>query len=156
MSSRNYNQSTIDVIRDIQLGIAVERGAAATAGALTPMFTIVGGPVLLTAFFGKVTVEAVGATTIVIQATPTTGAAVPISASLDVDPAIVGSYLTITGLASDAMKYNATADGLGMMIYKGVILPIGTLDYTGGAASGSIAWTMFYVPLSTGSYVTAT
>jgi hypothetical protein len=156
MSQRNYNQSTIDVISDIQLGICVERAAAATAGALTPMFNIIGGPVLMTAFYGKVTVEAVGATTIVIAATPTVGATVPVSASLDVDPAVVGSYLTITGLASDAMKYNATAGGLGMFLYKGIIIPVGTLDYTGGAASGSIAWTMFYVPLTTGAYVTAT
>jgi hypothetical protein len=152
---RNYNQSTIDVIADIQLGICVKRAAAALAAAQTPIFTIAGGAVLLTAFFGKITVAS-GANAVHIQAAPTTGTAIPIAANLDIDPALVGDYLTITGVGTDAMKYNATTTGLCMMGYKGIILPIGTLDYHAAAADGSVAWTMFYVPLETGAYVAAT
>jgi hypothetical protein len=155
MSQRNYNQSTIDVIADIQLGIMVTRAAAAMAAALTPIFTIVGGPVLMTAFFGKITVAS-GANNVHLEATPTTGTSIPVAANLDINPALVGDYLTITGIGSDAMTYNASATGLPMMNYKGFILPVGTLDYHAVAADGSASWTLFYVPLETGAYVTAT
>lgn len=151
---RNYNQSTIDVIADIQLGLCVKRAAAALAAALTPIFTIVGGPVLLTGFYGKITVAS-GANAVHIEATPTTGTSIPVAAALDIDPALVGDYLTITGVATDTLKYNATTTGLSMLGYKGIILPVGSLSYHAAAADGSVAWTMFYVPLETGAYVTA-
>jgi hypothetical protein len=152
---RNYNQSTIDVIADIQLGICVKRAAANLAAALTPIFTVVGGPVLLTGFFGLIT-TASGANATHIEATPTTGTSIPVAAALDINPALVGDYLTITGVATDTVKYNATTTGLCMMGYKGIIIPVGTLDYHAAAADGAVAWTMFYVPLATGAYVTAT
>lgn len=153
---RNYNQSTIDVIADIQLGICVKRAAAALAAALTPIFTIAGGPVLMTAFFGKITVAS-GANATHLEATPTTGTSIPICADLDINPALVGDYLTITGIGSDAMTYNASLTGLVMFGgAKGVILPVGTLDVHPAAADGSASWTLFYVPLETGAYVTAT
>ena len=155
MPVRNYNASTIDVIADIQLGIMVERATATLAAADTPIFNILVGPVLMTGFFGKITVAS-GANATHISAAPTTGTAIPIAANLDIDPALVGDYLTITGVGSDAMIYNASAVGLRMMACKGVILPIGTLNYHAAAADGSVAWTIFYVPLATGAYVTAT
>lgn len=156
MPARNYSQSTIDVIADIQLGIMVERAAAALAAALTPIFTITGGPVLMTGFFGYISVAS-GANAVHLEATPTTGTSIPIAANLDIDPALVGDYLTITGIGSDAMTYNASATGLPMFGgAKGVILPVGTLDYHAAAAEGTVAWTIFYVPLATGAYVTAT
>jgi len=154
MSVRNYNQSTIDVIADIQLGVMVERAAAALAGAETAIFTVSGGPVLMTGFFGKITVAS-GANATHLTHVPTTGTAIPIAANLDIEPALVGDYLTISGVGSDAMKYNASAVGLEMMKCKGIILPIGNLCYHAAAADGTVAWTIFYVPLSTGASVAA-
>ena len=154
MPVRNYNQSTIDVIADIQLGIMVERAAAALTNALTPIFNIIGGPVLMTGFFGQITVAS-GANATHIEATPTTGTSIPVAANLDIDPAAVGDYLTITGVGSAAMTYNASATGLPMMDSKGFILPVGTLDIHPAAADGSASWTIFYIPLATGAYVTA-
>jgi len=156
MSERNYSQSTIDVIADIQLGIMVARAAEALAGALTPIFNIIGGPVLMTGFFGYISVAS-GANATHLEATPTTGTSIPICADLDINPALVGDYLTITGIGSDAMTYNASLTGLPMFGgAKGVILPVGTLDVHPAAADGTVAWTIFYVPLATGAYVTAT
>jgi hypothetical protein len=155
MGQRNYNASTIDVIADIQLGIRVSKAAANIAAAKTPIFTITGGKILMTAFFGVIATAAAGATTIVLSATPTGLTAQPVAASLDIDPALVGDVLTITGIANAPMTYNASTTGLPMMSSKGVILSPGTLDYTGGQASGAVAWTMFYVPLDDGAYVTA-
>jgi len=124
-------------------------------GALTPIFNIVGGPVLMTGFFGQMTVIC-GANAVFLSATPTVGATVPLCAALDINVMIVGEYCTITGVGSEAMTYNASLTGLPMMASKGVILPVGTLDYDAAAADGSMSWTIFYVPLETGAYVTAT
>jgi len=155
MSARNYNQSTIDVIADIQLGICVTRAAANLAGALTPIFTVSVGAILLTGFFGIMTTVC-GANATHIEATPTTGATIPLAANLDINAMIVGEYCTITGVGSDAMTYNASATGLPMMTSKGVIIPVGTIAYHAAAADGAMSWTIFYVPLVTGAYVTAT
>jgi hypothetical protein len=152
--SRNYNQSTIGVIADIQLGIRVERAAANLAAALTPIFTVTGGAVLMTAFYGKIT-TASGANNTHLEFTPTTGTSIPIAANLDINPALLGDYLTITGIASDAMTYNASVTGLPMMNYKGVILPIGSFCYHAAAADGAASWTLFYVPLEDGASVAA-
>ena len=154
MSERNYNQSTIDVIRDIQLGICVTRAAAALAAALTPIFTVSVGAILLTGIFGKMTVIC-GANATHLEATPTTGATIPLCADLDLNAMIVGEYCTITGVGSAAMTYNASLTGTPMMASKGVIIPVGTIDVHPAAADGTMSWTLFYVPLETGAYVSA-
>jgi hypothetical protein len=150
----NYAPSTRNRIADLVVGMRVDRAAAAFAAALTPIFTISGGAVLMTGFFGKMTVAG-GANTVHIEATPTTGASIPVAANLDVNAMIVGDYYTVTGVGTDAAKYNATTTGLCMMAYRGFILPIGTLDYHASATEGSMSWSIFYVPLEDGAYITA-
>jgi hypothetical protein len=55
------------------------------------------------------------------------------------------------------MTDNASLTGLPMLGgAKGVILPAGTLDVHPAAADGAASWTMFYIPLDDGAYVTAT
>lgn len=139
---------------DMQLGFRIDRAAAAHAAAVTAYFTIVGGPVLLTALVGTVTVEAVGATNFHWETLPTNGAVAPVSALLDVDPAIVGSLLTITGVGDAAMTYNASATGLAMMTTR-VVLSIGALNAEISAASGTTSWSLFYLPLTEAAYVVA-
>lgn len=149
-----YNFENKQRLADLKLGLRVDRAAAAHAAAVTAYFTIAGGPVLLTALVGTVTVEAVGITNFHWETLPTNGAVSPVSALLDVDPAIVGSLLTITGVGSTAMTYNASATGLAMMTTR-VVLPIGALNAEISAASGSTSWSLFYIPLDEASYVVA-
>jgi len=139
---------------DMHLGFRVDRAAAAHAAAVTAYFTIAGGPVLLTALVGTVTVEAVGITNFHWETLPTAGAVSPVCALLDVDPAIVGSLLTVTGVGNVAMTYNASATGLAMMTTN-VVLPIGALNAEISAASGSTSWSLFYLPLTEAAYVVA-
>jgi len=151
----NYNQSEKKAIISVVLGIRVDRATEALAAALTPLFTIVGGKVLMTGFYGVIT-TASGANLTHLEATPTTGTSQPVCADLDINPAIVGDVLTITGVGNAAMTYNASVTGLPMMASKGVILSPGTLDVHPAAADGAVEWTMFYIPLDDGAYVTAT
>lgn len=155
MPTRNYGPSTIDVIADLKLGIFVARATAALAAALTPIFTVSTGAVLLTAIWGKVT-TASGANNVHLEATPTTGTgAIPIAANLDIDPALVGDYLTCPLTGSGALTYNASATGLVLGTSLGIIIPVGTIDYHAAAAEGAVAWTMCYIPLEAGASVAA-
>ncbi len=139
-------------IADLKLGLRVDRAASAHLAAVTPYFTIAGGPVLLTGLAGTVTVEAVGITNFHWETLPTNGAVSPVCAILDVDPAIVGSLLTITGVGSAPMTYNASATGLAALATK-VVLPIGALNAEIANASGSTSWSLFYLPLTEAAYV---
>lgn len=140
-------------LRKLKLGQMVPRAAAAHLAATTPFFNVVGGRVLLTGLVGVVTVEA---TANVCQwvANPTTGTATQVlCATLDINPALLGDSLTITGTVGDAMTYGA-AGGLGT-IGRPVILLVGTLDFVSAAAQGSSSWIAFFIPLDDGAYMTA-
>lgn len=138
-------------LRKLQYGIKVDKAAAALAAAATTLFTVSGGRVLMTGFIGTIT-AASGANSCTWAHAPTTGTAQPIAAALDINPALVGDNITITGIASAAATYNASATGLPMMANP-VILSIGNLQITPAAADGSMSWTMFYIPIDDGASV---
>lgn len=149
-----FSQETIQRATDVYLGMRVDRAASTHLAAVTPYFQIIGGPVLLTSLVGLVTVEAVGVTNFHWETLPTAGAVSPVCALLDVDPAVVGSLLTITGIGNVAMTYNASATGLATMT-SNVVLSVGYLNAEIAAASGATSWTLFYLPLTEASYVVA-
>ena len=151
MDDQKYNASTRQRIADIGLGFRVDRTVSTHINATTPYFTISGGPILLTGLVGRVVVAS-GANACSWAATPTAGAATSLSANLDINPAVTGDLITITGVGSDAMTYNASVTGLAMMTTN-VIVPIGTLDFIAAAADGSTVWSMFYYPLAVGANV---
>jgi hypothetical protein len=126
---------------------------AATANGTAVYFRVYTGLVAVTAVIGKVTVEAVGATTLVVTHVPTAGATIPVAASLDIDPATVGSYINLPLLGTSAALYNASTAGLSQTAK--MFLPVGAMTFTFGAASGTASWTVFYVPIEDGAYVAA-
>ena len=153
MPNTAQDWQTLQAIAAARLGVRVDRAAATHAAATTPYFHIYGGRVLMTMLLGKVT-TASGANACSWVANPTTGTATQkVCGNLDIDPAVVGDSLTITGLAGDAMIYGTTA-GLGTM-GRGVILNVGTLDFVAAAADGATSWQMWYIPLDDGAYVAA-
>ena len=127
-----FNESTRAMLQQMGIGLRVDRAAAALVNAETAIFYVKGGAVLMTGFFGKITVAS-GANATHLTHVPTTGTSIPIAANLDIDPALVGDYLTITGVGTDAMKYNASTTGLCMMAYKGIVLSIGSFCYHSAA-----------------------
>ncbi len=151
----NYNKSTRQRVADLVAGLRVDRDAATHAAATTHYFKITGGKVLMTGLVGEVTVAST-ANACSWVANPTTGTATqPVCANLDIDPAVVGDALTITGVGSEAMTYGGSATGLPMMSVKGVVLCAGYLDFIAAAAVGATKWSIFYVPIDDGAYVEA-
>lgn len=153
MDDQKLNLSSRMKIADIVLGIRVDRAAATHINATTPYFTVSGGPILLTGLVGTITVAS-GANATNWEATPTAGATVPLSAALDIDPALVGDLYTITGVGSDAGTYNASATGLAMMT-SNQIIPVGAISFVAAAADGASSWSLWYVPLALGASVVA-
>jgi len=149
-----------DDVRSVILGYRVDR-ATDTLPASTDeaLFTITGGRVLVTGLIGEVT------TAIQNQANVTklkfnpdaTGADVDLCATLDIANDAVGTLYSITGDFSDAMKDGLNALESDAMLEHGrVVLSEGALEIDCGATNtGSVAWTLFYVPLDTGAAVSA-
>jgi hypothetical protein len=149
-------QSQKNVVSAFTVGIRVDRATAAlpqtTAAAI---FNVLGGRVLMTAIVGEVTTAIQNqANNTKLVANPTTGTDVDVCAVLSVANDEVGCLYGITGLFSDAML-GANA-GATVAPRNAVILPVGTLDLNCAASnSGSVKWSLFYVPLDDGAYVTA-
>jgi hypothetical protein len=145
----HYNHTTKDTITDINLGIRVDRAAATHSGATTTYFTIV-GDVLLTGLVGKVTVAS-GANSCQWTMNGTAGTTATICGALDIDPALVGDVLGITGVLATAMTYS----GAVVNIMQPVSLTAGSLQFISAAADGATSWSLFYLPLTDGAYVVA-
>lgn len=138
------------------LGIKVDRATAAlpqtTTGAL---FTVSGGRVLVTGIVGEVTtVIQTQANNTKLVATPTTGTAVDICAVLDITADEVGCLYGITGVFSDAMV-GANA-GATVLPQRPVVVAVGTIRLSCAASNtGSVKWSLTYIPLDDGAQVVA-
>jgi hypothetical protein len=145
-------------IREITLGFPVNEPSKVLTVATQPLFTVVGGRVVITAMIGTaVGGTASAATSMQIATVPTVGAAVPLSTATvaaGVITVTVGSMISlvspIAGVANPIFAGGATSgDG-------GHVAPAGTINLvTAGAVAGSMTWDLCYIPLDTGAYVTA-
>jgi len=142
-----FNESTRRMLSNMGVGLRVDRAAAALAAATTPYFTVT-GVIQLTGLFGLVTVAS-GANACSWSVNATVGTTVKICADLDINPAIVGDILGITGVIATAMTYGGAV--VGMM--QPLIITAGTIDFIAAAADGSISAHLFYLPLSDGANV---
>lgn len=141
---------------NMQLGQRVDRATATlpqtTAGAL---FTISGGLVAITGIVGEVTtVIETQANNTKLTANPTTGTSADICAVLDITAKEVGGLFGITGLASEALV-GGTA-GATVLPRNAVVANIGTIDLDCAASNtGSVKWSIFYIPLEDGAGIAA-
>jgi hypothetical protein len=151
----HYNTSARGRLADIGLGIRVDRATAtlpqSTAAAI---FNIVGGRVAMTAIVGEVTTILGAVGNMSLEANPTTGTAAALCAVLAAGALEAGTLLSIDGTLATAML-GVNAGGTAMQS-KPVALPVGTLDLRLSASStGSVKWSIWYVPIDDGAYVTA-
>ena len=151
----NYNQSTRQRIADINLGLRVDRATATlpqtTAAAI---FNILGGRVAMTAIIGEVTTVLGAVGNMSLEVNPTTGTTAALCAVLAAGALEAGTLLSIDGTKATAML-GVNAGGSAMQS-KPVALPIGTLDLRLSLSStGSVKWSLFYVPIDDGAYVEA-
>lgn len=144
-----FNESTRTMVGNMALGLRVDRTAAALAAATVPFFTVV-GEVLIVALFAKVTVAS-GANACSWSVNPTDGTTTSICGNLDINPALVGDLLGITGVVATAMTYGGAV--VGMM--QPLMVTSGTIDFIAAAADGSISAAVIYVPLSDGANIVA-
>jgi hypothetical protein len=147
-------------ITDIGKGFRVSRAtdtfpaAALTAG--EPLFTVAGGRVLITRFFGEVT-TGIAATDPVLSmtTTPTTGSAVVIASTVDSKSAEIGGFLSIEGDGS-AIVLSVAGAILGTAVPCNCVVAIGSISLIAGDdQAGSVKWTLCYFPLDEGATVTA-
>jgi len=142
-----FNQSTRQMLANMGVGIRVDRDAAALAAATTPYFTVT-GVIQLTGLYGLITVAS-GANLCSWSVNPTAGTTTSICADLDINPALAGDLLGITGVVATAMTYGGAV--VGMM--QPLLITAGTIDFIAAAADGTISTHLFYLPLTVGANV---
>jgi hypothetical protein len=151
----HYNKSARGRIADIGLGIRVDRATATLPQtAAAAIFNVVGGRVMMTGILGEVTTVLGAVGNMSLEANPTVGTTAGLCAVLAAGALEAGTLLSISGLKATAM-YGVDAGGSAMQ-HIPVALPVGTLDLRlSGSSTGSVKWSIWYVPLDEGAYVTA-
>ena len=156
MAELNPAAVDLDAIRAINLGVRVDRATAALPQTTSAsIFNVKGGRVLIRLLLGQVTTIIQNqACNTKITFTPTTGSAVDQCANADVANLEVGGKLSLPAAVGTAMvKVNA---GGFPLPHGGNVADIGAITLTTGASNtGSVKWSVFYVPLDAGAYVEA-
>jgi hypothetical protein len=137
----------------------IEKSDGAVLSGADALFTITGGPILVTSIIGIVTTVIGGAANGTLQATTTEPAAtVALSTTVAIDNDAAGTSYRFVG-ATGVL----TPDTNGAKIIDPVtvedchfLVPIGNINFLGSAArTGNIKWYMTYKPLSPSSVVVA-
>ena len=140
----------------MRYGKSVSRTTAALPQtAAAAIFNVVGGRVAITKIVGEVTTAIQNqANNTKLTANPTAGTSVDICAVLNIADDEVGCLYGITGLNTDAL-IGINAGALPGQT-RDVVVNAGTIDLDCAASNtGSVKWTVFYVPIDEGATVTA-
>lgn len=149
----------VDLTGNLVTTRCIEKSDGAVLAGADPLFTITGGPILVTRIIGIVTTVLGGVANGTLQATTTEPAAtVALSTTVAIDNDAAGTSYRFAG-ATGVL----TPDTNGAKIIDPVtvedcqfLVPIGNINFLGSAArTGNIKWYMAYIPLSPLSVVTA-
>jgi len=155
----NYSEATQQRLCDMRLGMRVDRTAELIPQTAHPTyFTIYVGKILMTLLVGEVTVAIGGATNMLFRHDPDTGTTAGLGANLAVAAFDAGDIITLPGLFSNALLPAAHAGSTTRFAHLGVILTPGIIECVtdGNSTTGIMKWSLFYVPLDDGAYVTVT
>jgi len=137
-------------------GIRVDATARALAIETFTFANVVGGDVLITQIIGRFTVAVNATTNLFLQFTPTvaTATVTVLCTAIDVDTYGIGDVVTITGVPGNALLPAARAGAVPGMTVP-LIVPAGELESDSDAApgTGTILWSVWYIPLTDGAYV---
>jgi hypothetical protein len=144
--------------RQTVLGTRVQRAAALLpATTQAAIFTIATGKVLVTGLIGEVVVVMPATTnTLQIAGNPTAGTDVTWTTAVSTASKEAGSVISL-GLTAGGALQVANAGAGNSIGPTGYVAQIGTIDLitTGTAATGTVKWTLTYVPIDDGATVTA-
>lgn len=150
-----YNLSTRGRIADIGIGLRADKATAALPQTTTgSLFNVEGGNILLTLLVGEVTtVIQTQLDNAKLQANPDTGTTTDLCGNLDLSADEVGALYTITGdTATDAMQRGESGSVPAQT--TAVVVAPGTIDLVCSASNtGSVKWSVWYLPLEEGAYV---
>lgn len=145
-------------IRQILLGTKVDRATATLPQtAQGSIFTVAGGRILLTGLVGEVT-TATGATatTLKVTSNPTTGTDVDLTSATAVTSKEIGAQFTLPATSGSGLVVANGGGGGQFPAHNPYIVPVGTIDLvTSASDTGSVKWSLTYVPLDDGATVTA-
>ena len=141
-------------LRTAKLGYKVERATATlpqtTAAAI---FNILVGQVQMTLIVGYITTVLGAVGNMSLEENPTVGTTEVLCAVVAAGTYAQDDQVGISGVPAEAML-PALTGGIPGMSTQGVNLRVGTLDLRLSASStGSIRWTVFYIPLEDGAYM---
>lgn len=122
------------------------------------LFAITGGRVLLTLIVGEVTtVMGATANNTKLKFNPSaTGSDVDLCAVLATEDDAVGTLYSITGDFSDALKDGVLALETDALPERPIVLSEGAIELDCAANNtGSVAWSLWYVPLDDGASIAA-
>jgi hypothetical protein len=154
----NYNPSTQARLADINLGMRVNRDTAVIANGQNALFTVTGGRVAVIGLIGEVTsaMDAT-ATTLQIVTNPTVGSdTVLCIASASIANAVAGQKYTLPAAVGSALVTSTNQGAASLALHAPWIVSAGTIDLVASAANAGLAkWSIFYVPVDDGAYITA-
>lgn len=144
--------------RSLVLGDAVTRAAALQPQTgQAAIFTVSGGKVLVTSLIGEVVVATPATVnTLKVTGNPTSGTDVDWTSAVSTASQEAGAIITLGVTKGGALVVSPAGGGNGIA-YVGFVAQIGTIDLvtSGSAATGTIKWTLTYVPIDDNASVAA-
>ena len=156
----NYNATYLQNAADYGLGLRVDRATASLPQSTAANIFTISGNVLVTAIIGEVTtVIQTQANATKLKFTSTSpGSTTDLCGTLDITAKAVGSLFSIVGVLATAMKVTTNnllvpSDNLA---HPGLVLGAGAILLDCAASNtGSVSWSIWYVPLEDGAAITA-
>jgi hypothetical protein len=155
----NISSDTAQRIADAVVGCRVDRAAAILANGAQTLFTVAGGNILLTGFYGEIMVAMDAAATLIINYDADDKLVAledTVLGSISADPdTYVAGRMVYLPIAGGATTFTAECGACPIDVAPIMILPPGHFDLTAGAATtlGTIRWSMWYIALEAGAYV---
>ena len=152
-----YNTSAEQAVLAQHLGIRVDRAIdTLPQTAAEDLFTVIGGRILMTCIVGEVTTVLGAVGNLTLEHNPTAaGTTTAISTAAAGGALEAGSLISIEGTAATATTL--AVGGAVAIQSKPLAVTPGTIAVrTSASDTGSVKWSLWYIPIDDGAYVTAT
>jgi hypothetical protein len=152
----NVTGSAADTAADAVVGCRVDR-ATDVMGASENLFTVSGGNILLTAFYGEIMVAIDTVNVYHIDFNPTAGVTTVLGTNTGALNGYVAGRMFYLPAVGGALAVTAAGGACPIDIAPTIILPPGVMVLTGTNALtlGSVRWSLWYIAVDPGAFVVA-